>query len=268
MPELKGLYSIAAGQAFADQLAAGLLRRLGGDTASLAAVTVLLPTRRACIALRDAFLRVSAGQALILPRLMPLGDLEDAEAELAVAPASWSAATDGAEPQAVMAPLRRQLLLTRLILHWAGQPAASAGQGLQVTTDQAVHLAAALGRLQDQIETEGLTFDRLADLVPERYAAHWQDTLKFLAILTEHWPKLEAEMRAVSAAKQRRGVTLAQADAWLSNPPNDPVVVAGSTGSVPATAALIASVAAMPKGVVVLPCLLYTSDAADERVRV
>ena len=254
VPELKGLYSIAAGQAFAEQLAAGLLYSLGEDPASLAEATVLLPTRRACITLRDAFLRVRGGEALILPRLLPLGDLDEAEADLLAAPASWVGATAGEEPRAVMAPLRRQLLLTRLILHWADQRAGQTAAPL-VTADQAVRLAAALARLQDQVEIEGLSLARLADLVPERYATHWQDTLKFLAIVSEAWPKLEEEMGVVSAARSRRETTLAQAEAWRRSPPSAPVIVAGSTGSVPATAALIATVAALPRGVVVLPGL-------------
>jgi len=254
VPELRGLYSIAAGEAFAERLAAGLLDSLGGDRDALAATTVLLPTRRACIGLRDAFLRVSDGQALILPRLLPLGDLDEAEADLAMAPASWAAPAAGSEPPAVMAPLRRQLLLTRLILQWA-ERRAGADAVPQVTADQAVRLAAALAVLQDQVETEGLDFEGLAELVPERYAAHWQETLRFLEILSENWPKVEAALQVTSAAKHRRAVTLAQAEAWRRQAPADPVVVAGSTGSVPATAALIASVAAMPKGVVVLPGL-------------
>ena len=44
----KNVYTIPAGAAFVDSLAAGLLARCGADPAALAAVQVLLPTRRAC----------------------------------------------------------------------------------------------------------------------------------------------------------------------------------------------------------------------------
>ena len=74
---------------------------------ALARVTVLLPTRRACRSLREAFLRASDGRALLLPSLRPLGDLDSDEALLTAA---------GAELPPAMSPLRRQLMLTRLIL--------------------------------------------------------------------------------------------------------------------------------------------------------
>ena len=73
--------TIAPGVPFVDALAAELLRRHGGAPEALAAATVLLPTRRACIALREAFLRRSAGAALLLPRMMPLGDVDVEELE-------------------------------------------------------------------------------------------------------------------------------------------------------------------------------------------
>lgn len=74
--------NIASGVAFVDTLARGLLKRYP-EPESLAAVTVLLPTRRACRSLRDAFLRVTEGAPLLLPRLLPIGDLDADELLLA-----------------------------------------------------------------------------------------------------------------------------------------------------------------------------------------
>src|SRR5690606_30908785 len=70
--------TIPAGVSFLDALARGLLERFP-EPADLAAATVLLPTRRACRALQEAFLRASAGRALLLPSLLPLGDLDAEE---------------------------------------------------------------------------------------------------------------------------------------------------------------------------------------------
>ena len=49
--------SIPAGVSFADTLAVGLLREADGDPLKLAEMTVLLPNRRACRTLQEAFLR-------------------------------------------------------------------------------------------------------------------------------------------------------------------------------------------------------------------
>ena len=63
------VYTIPPGMPFADALAAGMLARTSGDPLALAGALVLLPTRRAGRALRDAFLRQSAGRALLLKAL-------------------------------------------------------------------------------------------------------------------------------------------------------------------------------------------------------
>ena len=112
------VYTIRAGIPFVDAVAAGILAKLGADPASLARVTMLLPTRRARRSLREAFLRLSQGRPLLLPRLQPLGDLDDDE----LAFADWrEAAADGPAAGAFDLPpaisgLRRHLLLTRLVL--------------------------------------------------------------------------------------------------------------------------------------------------------
>jgi ATP-dependent helicase/nuclease subunit B len=185
------IVDIPPGVSFVDALARGLLARWGGDALALSRATVLLPTRRACRALGEAFLRASAGRPLLLPRLVPLGDLDAEELLLTGDEGALGDALGSGLPPA-MPPLRRQLLLTELILAWARAEATAAGGPLPAE-DQAARLAEELARLLDQVETEGLDFEGLAALVPEDYAEHWQTTLRFLGILTERWPDVQAE---------------------------------------------------------------------------
>ncbi len=236
------VFTIPSGVAFVDALAAGLLAESGGDPLVLARATVLLPTRRAVRALREAFLRRSGGRPTLLPRMRPLGDID--EEELAFdsgAGAEWPMPDD--LPPAIP-NLRRQLLLTRLVL---------AGPRRDITVDQAARLAAELARLLDQVHTERLDFAGLAGLVPDAFADHWRITLDFLKILTEQWPLVLAAEGCIDPAQRRNLLLESQARAWTANPPADPVIAAGSTGSIPATADLLAAVAALPRGRVVLP---------------
>ncbi len=252
------IVNISPGVPFVDTLARGLLSRWEGDPLELSRATVLLPTRRACRALGEAFLRASGGRPLLLPRLVPLGDLDAEELQLTGDEGALSDSLETGLPPA-MPPLRRQLLLARLILAWSRAEAGAAG-GPVPGEDQAARLAEELARLLDQVETEGLDFERLAALVPEDYAEHWQTTLRFLSILTERWPEVQAEEGCIGPAERRRRLLEAQAEAWHRSPPADPVIVAGSTGSIPAAAALIAVVARLPRGQVVLPGLDRTAD--------
>jgi ATP-dependent helicase/nuclease subunit B len=243
------VYSIPSGAPFADILAAGILQETGGTSAALADVLVLLPTRRACRSLREAFLRASDGRPLLLPQMTPIGDIdEDALLLVNAAEDMFPAAFDCPD---AMSGLRRQLLLARQIL--ALDPRGT-------TPEQAVHLAFELARLLDQVHTERLSFDALEHLVPEQLSEHWQRTLDFLEILTLHWPEVVAEEGVMDAAKRRNLLLEAQAKSWQKNPPSGLVIAAGSTGSIPATADLLSAVSLLPKGMVVLPGLDLKAD--------
>ena len=273
------VYTIPPGMPFVDALAAGVLARPeaglpdggGGDAAAgvataadlpdplaLARVTILLPTRRACRSLSEAFGRLSAGRLLLLPLMMPLGDLDEEEIDLSAAMEAPPGA--GATLPPAIPGLRRQLMLSRLILArgskaWDEPP----------TADQAARLAAELAKLLDQVQTERLGFEGLAGLVPEELARHWQETLEFLSILTENWPKILAGEGCLDGAQRRNRVIEAQAEAWRRSPPACPVIAAGSTGSIPATADLLKVVANLEKGCVILPGL--DTGMADEAWR-
>ncbi|TAN59404.1 MAG: double-strand break repair protein AddB, partial [Magnetospirillum sp.] len=232
--------------------AAHLMAEAGGDPLALAEMEVLLPTRRACRALSDAFLRLSGGRPLLLPRLKPLGDLDEEELELG-----------GADPldlAPAIPPLERRLILARLIIVMA-----KAGGGHTPAPDQAARLAAELGGLLDSVQSERLDFTRLDTLAPADYAAHWQLTLDFLKILTRSWPAILAERGVLDAEDRLNQVMAAQLAAWTAQPPTHPIIAAGSTGSRPATADLLAGIAALPRGRVVLPGLDQAMDEASWR---
>jgi ATP-dependent helicase/nuclease subunit B len=230
------VYSIDAGVAFVDALAQGLLDKASGEPLKLAAMTVILPTRRAIRALTDAFLRVRDGEALLLPRLLALADLDGDED-----------AIDAAEIPPAIDRLERQLILARLVATRAGDFA--------ISPDQALRLAAALADLIDEVETERADFARLAELAPEKFAAHWQQTVEFLQIVTAHWPAILESRDAVDPARRRVLALTSRAERWRARPPADPVIAAGFIAADPALAELIAAIARLPLGAVVLPGL-------------
>jgi len=252
------LYSIPPGAPFADALAEGLTAQAGGDPLDLARATVILPTRQACRTVQEAFLRRAGGGALLLPRLIALGDV-DAEELLIGADAALAAGGLAREIPEPMAEARRRLLLTRLIRQWG-----EASPDTETPTiERATRLAAELARLMDQAENEGLTLDRevLARLAPDEHAEHWRLTLDFLTIVTAWWPEIAREEGGLGPAERRRRLLHAQAEAWREAPPDGPVVAAGATGAMPAAAALLDTVARLPEGCVVLPGLDRAADA-------
>jgi ATP-dependent helicase/nuclease subunit B len=235
--------TVPPGLPFVDALAVGLLAEAGEDRLALADALVLLPTRRACRSLGEAFLRRSEGQALLLPRIQPIGEVEtdelllDGDLELALLPP--------------ISPLRRQLLLARLLtpLGWS--------------IEHALRLAAELAGLLDELQTERVGLGALEHLVPEELAEHWQKSRKVLAILAEAWPKVLAEEAALDPAERRHRLLTGLAGRWRAAPPAGRIIAAGSTGSIPATRELLRVIADLPRGTVVLPGLDLDLDESS-----
>src|SRR3954471_12509310 len=76
-----------------------------GDPLAWSRATLFLPTRRACMLARDAFIDVLNVEAAVLPRIVPLGDID--EDELVFAEAA-SGEADLEIPEATQ-PLERRL---------------------------------------------------------------------------------------------------------------------------------------------------------------
>lgn len=245
-PHIPRVLNIPPEFSFVEVLAKELLRRHGANPEELRAVTILTTTRRAARALQQSFLRETAGQPLMLPIMRPIGDVDEDEL-LLEADLGFEGIGDkilGLPP--AIEPLRRQLLLSRLI------DARADGNS---TIGQSVGLARELARLLDQVQTEGLDLKSLVDLVPEEYAEHWQITLEFLEIISLAWPEILKEEGCIDPALRRDLLLREQSEYWAKYPPAGSVYAVGSTGSIPATAALLKTVALLPKGCVVLPGL-------------
>jgi ATP-dependent helicase/nuclease subunit B len=249
------VFSIPAGVGFAEALAARLLTETAADPLALSGYRVLLPTRRACRALQETFLRLCEGRPLLLPRLEPLGDIDADELILAGGDEGGAGGLDFDLAPAI-APLRRQLLLTRAIL------AAGHNFGSRpLAIDQAARLAAELAQLLDQMATEQVGFEGLAGIAGD-HAEHWQRTVNFLKILSEIWPTMLTLEGALDPAERRNRLLAAEAERLARHPPKAPLIAAGSTGSIPGTAALLAVIARLPNGRVILPGLDREADEA------
>jgi ATP-dependent helicase/nuclease subunit B len=248
------------------RLVPGFAPGLARDPLALAGATIYLPTRRACRLARDVFLDVSGVQAAILPRIVAIGDVDEDEIIFAQAASGEPAAgldlpealdlPDALDLPEALGGLERRLLLTRLVLAWAANlKPQQADEAPLIANHPATALALAddLARLIDDMTTRGVSWDRLDDLVPDHLDRYWQLTLAFLKIARAAWPDILAERHMIEPAVRRDALIKAEAARLECSP--GPVIAAGSTGSIPATADLIAAIARLPHGAVVLPGL-------------
>jgi len=241
--------------------------RLADDPLALAAVTLYLPTRRACLMARDAFLDTLERDGAILPRIVAIGDIDEDEIAFAEA-ASGTLAADALALPPALGALERRLLLARLIRKWAQAPEVRGASGMPLVAQMpaaACALADDLARLIDDVTMRGVSWDALDDLVPDALDPYWQLTLKFLQIARQSWPEILRERGLIEPAARRDALIKAET-ARLARRTDAPVVIAGSTGSIPATADLIAAIARLPHGAVVLPGLDTDLDEASWRL--
>ncbi len=244
------------------QLVAGFAPR--DNPLALASATIWVPTRRAVRSLTSEFVSQFDGVATILPTIRALGEADDDELTF----------TNGGYPdvpstKATINPIERQLILSRLVFAWAEslnpeQKALFGGADIVIPSSlgDAVRFAADLAQLMDTVATEEADWKSLNDLVPLDHAQWWQLTLEFLKIATSVWPNilLERGLQDVSVSRTRN--LRAYADLYESKGSNGPVIAAGSTGSIPATAHLLKVISHMDNGAVVLPGL--DRDMEDE----
>jgi ATP-dependent helicase/nuclease subunit B len=224
------------------------------DPMELAQATLYLPTRRACRLAQGVFLEALGGDATLLPRLVPIGDIDEDEIVFAEFAGGPLAAERMALPPA-MEPIERKALLTQMIMAWAAHQKRT-GDPLLIASSPAAAftMAGELARLQDDMITRGVAWSALETLVPDNMDEYFRRTLDFLKIVRDAWPALLDEQNLIDAAARRDALIDAET-ARLKRDHTGPVIAAGSTASMPSTAKLLAAIASLPNGAVVLPGL-------------
>ncbi|MGJ8528580.1 double-strand break repair protein AddB [Maritalea sp.] len=246
------LFSIAPHAPFLPTLATALM---AGDLLPnwprddpfwLSDITIYVPTKRARLALIDELLELNAGSQL-LPNIFTLGEGDDAENAFFTDP--------DVDSFNVTSKLYRTTILSQLIEKWAavaqktGQPGFSSPPSMV----EILAMAQSLGGLIDDFLTEEIRFDRIKQLVPEELAENWQQTLQFLEIAFEAWPAHLAEVGQIDAALLRRQRFDFASQSLPIRYGDRPVIAAGSTGSVPATARFLAAISKLNNAAIVLP---------------
>jgi ATP-dependent helicase/nuclease subunit B len=241
---------------FVDALLAGRLvpgLDAAADPLALARVTLYVPTRRAARVLPALFQARLGRSATLLPVIRALGDVDEDVHLLR---------NDGADlnlPPA-LAEMHRKMAMTRLVHAWEGalrrevlELGADAVLRTPASAADAAWLAGDLLALMDEMETEEVPWTGLAGLVPEDHARYWQITLDFLKIAMTYWPAHLADQGAMNPKARRSALIRREAERLRETPAAGHVIVAGATGSVPATAELLRVVADLDQGAIVFP---------------
>lgn len=248
--------SIPSHRDFVGDLTAGLYQAFDEHSdIRLSDLLILTPTMRAARALSEGFSKAAGGRALLLPQIRGIGDLEAGEPpfEAMGLPLDLPPSISG---------LTRRLELARLIRDH--RPFLDRKPELPVL----MSLAESLAEFLDALHLEEVKDPaRVKDLVTGDFADHWKDSADFLSVAVDLWPKRLAELGLMDASARQAALLNRLAEQWEEAPPSQPVIVAGSTGTAPSMARLLAAVARAPMGLVVMPGLDHDlAETAWEQV--
>jgi ATP-dependent helicase/nuclease subunit B len=275
MRKQSNVFTISPGAPFLKTLAQSLcdgrlvdgFRHDPADPLSLASATIYLPTRRAARVLRSELVDLLGGRSAILPVIRPLGEVDD--------DAGYFDADPGADLDLLppVSSLTRLVELARLVLAWRNQLPQHL---LSVHDDSplvapaspadAIWLARSLIELIDAVETEETGWEGVEKFKEADRALWWELSGAFIKVASQYWPERLAEINRSSPALHRNLAIRAEAARIGRDGARGPVVVAGSTGSIPATADLIAAIHGLEKGAVVLPGLDMQMKPTDWRL--
>ena len=168
----------------------------------LAQATLYLPTRRAGRMAREIFLDVLKTDAVILPRIVALGDIDEDELAFAEGAEQFGgvgAARHSAEARRTRAPAD------------AGAAGRGVGQNARMSAPLVVGgpastlaLAGDLARLMDDMVTRGVDWNALDGLVPDQLDQYWQHYAGFpAASRARRGPLISTEINRIEPAARR-----------------------------------------------------------------
>ncbi len=232
------VFGLAPGVDFPRGLVDGLCARMDHQPPeALARVQLIVNTTRMARRVQALF---DAGPARLLPRLHLVTHLDQIEPTVALT--------------AAVSPLRRRLELIELVAGLIERQVDLAPQ------TSLYALTVSLAGLMDEMQGEGVTADDIRNLDVSDQSAHWQRAQTFIGIAHEFLQ--QTSTKADKEARQRQMV-LALAARWKLNPPQNPVILAGSTGSRGTTLLLMEAISRLPQGALVLPGYDFDMPSAE-----
>jgi len=223
-------FGVPLGEDYARSVVDGLLARLSNaDPTAIAKVTLIVNTQRLARRIEGLFEEQTAG---FFPRILTLADVASLMPSLG-AEKPLSAFSGWLELGDLVGSLLRR---APDLAHFESR----------------FDLAAGLWTLFEEVQSEGLPLDVLSQLDVSDQSGHWARAKQFFEIT-------EAYLRAIET-KDGQAHTLAHALAahWQKEPPLNPILMVGSTGSRATSMLLMEAVASLPQGAVILPA----TDAA------
>ncbi len=206
----------------------------------MAQTTVILPTKRACLTVKNAFVRLSENHPIMLPKLQALYELDDLEENL---------------PPAISS-MERLFLLATLCRK---KPNVD-------SFDKALKIAKSLAELLDDFYEYNINPNHLKNLIEEEsLAIHWQESLDFLDIIIDFWPQILNEKGLIDVVDRRNRLIMLLKKKILSSSNDSFYIIGGLDGSSPSVKSLIKETSSKNNVLILLNGLNVCLDEDEEK---
>lgn len=221
--------TIPLGLPFIKTLALALYQENINNPHDLAKQIIIMPTQRGCSALEQAFCKITSH--LLLPKILPLADLQNSFFSKLLPP-------DDSLPTINI--FERLGLLTKLLQKFK-----------KLNIWQSHQYAVALIELFDDLNIHDIPLDKVKEL--SMVQDDLKDDLNFLSLLADYWPQILKEQGKIEPQSAYKNFIKKLCNFFDVQSFFSPIIIAGTTGSMPSTQALIASVLRLPQGRLILP---------------
>lgn len=241
---IKGVYTTHPGAPILRDVARILAQETERNMDEVRQSLILLPTRRAIRILEEKMPEAFALPTVLLPKLMAVGDIELPPEE----------EDEGKPPPRAINGIERLYSLLPFI-----EAEGLAKNGF----DANWRLAQEIVKLVDLLQTEELGPEALDQIGHAQSAQQWQDSAGLFQRVAQNWLDHLKRINRVNSAAARNLRIDRLIERWHKNPPQHPVWLVGSTGSVVAVRRLMNEVLQLPRGAVLLPGLDKIMDDAS-----
>lgn len=222
------VFSVATWQPFAATIVQGIIERYATtyQAANFAQITLVLPNRRLCKAVEQEFLTHAKAESCVIPCIMTMDDFYDQIG--ALMPENDS--------------LYQQTISHEQGLLWCAAQIESyrSKQGVNRTLHESIELAKLFLSLLDICSKEQVDFTKLSSLVEEdELRDMWNISSDFLLTLYEKWQGYLKQSGFTLPTAYRIAAMQAYEAYWQDNPPQHPLIFAGTTGSILSTRQLL-----------------------------
>ncbi len=245
---MSNIFNIKSNYNFLESLVCWVLQEYGADLIYLSKVTILLPSRRSCRVIKEIFLKQAGKNAIILPNIMAIGDIDKHEIGLKFLELNQLSDFN----KLVVKPsssLKYRCLLIDEIRKFNDKTHLF---GKNIHTNQIDLIASNLEDFLAEVDREELDLDNLENVDEIDLATHKQKILQFLRHFGSNWRQVLAKNDLKYNLSYQREIIDLNSKYLDQNKTEFPIIAAGSTGSMKATSRLLKTISSLENGFIFL----------------